>query len=54
VARSPAALAEGIVRALVSERDDNLRSRAELTSRSAIAERIENLYARAVARGLRG
>jgi teichuronic acid biosynthesis glycosyltransferase TuaC len=54
VARSPAALAEGIGRALVTERDDDLRRRAELSSRSAIAGRIEDLYARAAARGIRG
>lgn len=49
VARSPAALAEGISRALVTERHDDLRRRAESSSRSAIAGRIESLYARAVA-----
>jgi teichuronic acid biosynthesis glycosyltransferase TuaC len=54
VERSPAALAGGIGRALATGRDDDLRRRAELSSRPAIAGRIENLYTRVVARGPRG
>jgi teichuronic acid biosynthesis glycosyltransferase TuaC len=54
VERSPGAIAAGIGRALAAERDDELRRRAEVSSRSAIAGRIDNLYARVVARGLHG
>jgi teichuronic acid biosynthesis glycosyltransferase TuaC len=51
VERSPAALAGGISRALAAGRNDDLRRRAELSSRATIAKRIENLYTHAVARG---
>lgn len=50
VARDPDALARGIRGALGAARDSSLRERAMLTSRTAVAERVREVYLRTTER----